>query len=324
VSGSIGEPGDRVTFRASFEGECFTASAEGDWIDPQQIEQCVGDVAATDQLDEVLNEAPAVAEFLTALQEAFADVEPVGLEVRQVEGAWFVSPVSTWTEAMLSVLGALDRQELDRLLELGTAGAAEFFDLALGGMFGVDDSFDDSFDDPDESFDDAYDDAYDDLSDDTAVSADAGSQAADTGEAATWDECYNEREAADASACFQQFVDIGEIDASYIPVVLRFPECGYADLSWSGDLYSMGDAEFVAAADAARPCFVALLEAETVEEYELPYEMTKPECFEGRNWYATFDDEAYDARFQACVSGQPPASSVPTATAAPPATTVAG
>ena len=75
-----------------------------------------------------------------------------------------------------------------------------------------------------------------------------------------WERCYNELDAADATACFQEYVATGEIDETFMPVALRFPECGYAEVSWSGDLYSMSDADFVAAVEAARPCFLALVD----------------------------------------------------------------
>ena len=90
----------------------------------------------------------------------------------------------------------------------------------------------------------------------------------------------------------QGYVATGEIDETFIPIALRFPECGYAETRWSGDLYSMSDADFVAAVEAARPCFLALVAAGTIDEYELPTEIAHLECFEGRNWYNMFDDRS--------------------------------
>ena len=118
---------------------------------------------------------------------------------------------------------------------------------------------------------------------------------------AGWERCYNEVAAADATECFKEYVATGEIDDTFIPIALRFPECGYAEASWSGDLYSMSDADFVAAVEAARPCFLALVAAGTIDQYELPTEVAHLECFEGRNWYNVFDDAEYDARYYACL-----------------------
>ena len=67
----------------------------------------------------------------------------------------------------------------------------------------------------------------------------------------------------------------------------------------------MSDADFVAAVEAARPCFLALVAAGTIDQYELPTEIAHLECFEGRNWYNVFDDTEYDA-------GTTPASTLPT------------
>ena len=74
-----------------------------------------------------------------------------------------------------------------------------------------------------------------------------------------------------------------------------------AETSWKGALYSMSDADFVAAVEAVRPCFLALVEAGTIEEYELPSEIAHLECFEGRNWYNVFDDPEFDTRYYACL-----------------------
>ena len=59
--------------------------------------------------------------------------------------------------------------------------------------------------------------------------------------------------------------------------------------------------EFIAAAEAARPCFLDLVEQGEVSEYELPTEISHLECFEGRNWYNVFDDPDYDERYFACL-----------------------
>jgi hypothetical protein len=129
-----------------------------------------------------------------------------------------------------------------------------------------------------------------------------GDVSADSSSVAGWERCYDEQDAADATSCFQEYVASGEIDESFIPVALRFPECGYADVSWSGELYSMSDAEFVAAVEAARPCFMALVADGTLVEYEVPTEVAHLECFEGRNWYNTFDDPDYDQRYSDCLT----------------------
>src|SRR5262249_22253512 len=162
---------------------------------------------------------------------------------------------------------ALDRQELDELIALYEPAADEFFDNMFGGFGEYDDYSTDSSDDfsYDESMFDDYSsgDAIEvptDFSSDELSFGDLSSDVAESAEssaAAGWERCYDEVGAAGATECFQQYVASGEIDASFIPVALRFPECGYAEVSWSGELYSMSDADFVAAVQAAQPCFMA-------------------------------------------------------------------
>ena len=129
---------DAIGIEGTLDGEAFTVALNGDCVSAQfqdeSIEQCVSDATASAEVDDLLAEAPAVKEFLETLSEAFSDVEPIGLELREFEGAWYVSPVSTFSEAVLKVLRALDRDEIDQLIELGEAAAEEGFDLALGGL----------------------------------------------------------------------------------------------------------------------------------------------------------------------------------------------
>jgi hypothetical protein len=299
---------DGLTFTAheadeeSDESQAVEIRIEGDCthltVDDERFDVCAGDTSSIPEVDEFLAEAPAIEAFVDSLGQALSDIEPIGIEVREYDGAWFVSPTATYTEAMLAVLRALDRQEIDELIELFEPAADEFFDQILGG-FGEyepypedtsygDYSSDDSFEVPTSLPELTSDDAYYEVSEDSA-------------EASGAERCYNETDAADATACFEQFVATGEIDETFVPIALRFPECGYAETSWNGGLYSMSDADFVAAVEAVRPCFLALVEAGTIEEYELPSEIAHLECFEGRNWYNVFDDPEFDTRYYACL-----------------------
>jgi hypothetical protein len=324
---------DGAPFSVSFSEGCIRAEFDG-----ETVEQC--GTTADEQLESLLEDAPAVAAFVETVEEAFADIEPIGFELRERDGAWFVSPFATVTEAILAALRALDREELDRLVEDGTAAAGEFFDAIFGG-FGFDESFvggDDLFGELEDggfgdesagegSIDDGLTD--DGLTDDGAVvdgsddgfgddpvvdtsvdtSVDTGvdtsvDTSVDTGtqpELTAWDECYAERAAADAAACFDGYVESGEIDRLSVPATLLYPECGLAELTWEGGLYSATDAEFAAAVDAAAPCFEALVASGEIEDWMVPFEVLYADCFEGRNWYTEFDDDEYNARVDACM-----------------------
>ena len=115
-------------------------------------------------------------------------------------------------------------------------------------------------------------------------------------------ECFAETESGDAADCFQALVEEGTIEAQDVPLYLRFPECGLAELWWSGDYFSMPDAEFVAVATEAAPCFQALVDGRRARGLELPLELAAPECLEGRNWYNVDDDEYFEA-INECANG---------------------
>jgi len=306
ASGEDEFTGERHSIEVRLEGGCTHAT-----IDDEQFDVCAGDTSSIPEVDEFLAESPAIDAFVDSLGRALADIEPIGIEMREYDGAWYVSPTATYTEAMLAVLRALDRQELDELIALYGPAADEFFNQIFGGFgeyeshaeestyddFSSDGYSSDSLEVPVSLPDMTADDSYYQVSDEASGEMSGEASA----EAAGWERCYNELGVTEATACFDEYVATGEIDESFIPVALRFPECGYAEASWSGDLYSMSDADFVATVESARPCFLALVAAGTIQEYDLPTEIAHLECFEGRNWYNVFDDAEYDTRYYACL-----------------------
>jgi hypothetical protein len=295
------------TFSFGFDGECFRGELDG-----ESFEECASSSDA--ELESLFEDAPAIEAFTVTLEEAFADIEPTGLELRQRDGAWFVSPLATGSEAFLAVFRALDRPELDAIVDDGTAAAEEFFDVFLGGFdldfddgFGFDDGFDDDgFDD--DGFDDGFDDdgfdddGFDDGFDDDGFDDDGFDDDGSDETLTVWDECYAETTASDAAACFDRYVATGEIDVLSVPATLLHPECGLAELTWEGGLYSATDEEFAAALEIAVPCFQALVDSGELEEWMVPFEVSYAECFEGRNWYTEFDDDEYNDRVDACMS----------------------
>lgn len=63
----------------------------------------------------------------------------------------------------------------------------------------------------------------------------------------------------------------------------------------------MSDEEFTALAFGAAPCFQKYVADGTITEFELPYELARPDCLEGRNWYNVTDQDYLD-RLSACTS----------------------
>lgn len=270
---------DGKPFGFGLEDGCVRAEFEG-----ESYEECGGE-PTDDELASLFAEAPAAEAFTRSLEEAFADLEPVGLELRQRDGAWYVSPLATGTDAMLAAMRALDRAELDVLVSDGQAAVEELVELAFGGFGALEDEL---------------------VFGDEPVFGDAGDEAVGTDDSATtvWDECYEQVTAADAAACFDRYVSTGEIDRAAVPTSLMYPECGLAELTWEGGLYRATDEEFAAALDASVPCFRSLVDGGEIDEWMLPFEVRYADCFEGRNWYTEFEDDAYNERVDACISGE--------------------
>ncbi len=268
IEGTAGEAGESVSFRIEWADDCIRAEADG-----ELFEQCVGE-ASLPEVDDALAEMPAVQAFLDSLGRALDDIEPIGIELRSHDDRWYVSPTTTVTESYLAVLRALDREEIDELIELAEPAGVEFLDNIFGGLgSGEFDDIGDIGDIGSDSGSGSWEPAPvdvdgdgvvdtippadfdgDGVPDPTTPPADLdGDGVPDTtlpgtapvettptdpsadasGTASGWDRCYQEPGVAEATACFQQYIATGEIDASYVPVALRFPECGYAEVSWT-------------------------------------------------------------------------------------------
>ncbi len=261
---------DSMTFSIAFADGCFQVA-----VGEESFEECLDQLGGLTGLGSFIGGAPEVNELgveetevsilVDTLKEAFSDMEESGVELRQVEGLWYVSPTATFTEGVLNLLRALDREELDAIIDA--------FPTALGAGMGVGL--------PDEGS----------WSDSPTTSAEVG-----------FAKCYEATDAAAAVECFQSLLRSGEISPAEVPYPMRFPECGYTTTFWQGDLYSMSDEEFTATISGVRECFLDLLQQGLIEPWELGQEITHFECFEGRNYYSTFDDPGFDQRWSECVS----------------------
>jgi len=208
-----------------------------------------------------------VKALVKTVQDAFSDVGPTGITVQKVGGKWFASPVGTVADVLLAELSALDKGELTNIIE----GAKKVFEsLSTDGIFATDEG--------------------------TAV-GDEGSNEDPSG----FDACYNETEYQAYASCIKAGLEDGSIDPTSVAPYFRFDECGVGELYWNGDVYSMTDEEFTAFATGAAPCFQQKLEDGTITEFELPYELSRPDCLEGRNWYNVTDQDYMDRVFS-CTS----------------------
>lgn len=261
---------DGIKFSIAFADGCLQVDVE-----EESFEECLDQlggltglgsfVGGAAEVNELGVEETEVSALVDTLKEAFSDMEETGVELRQVEGLWYVSPTATFTEGVLKLLRALDREELDAIIDA--------FPTALGAGIGVGLSEEESW------------------SEFPTTSAEVG-----------FADCYEATDAAAAVECFQSLLTSGDIAPAEVPYPMRFPECGFAEAWWQGDLYSMSDEEFTATISGVRECFFDLLEQGLIEPWELGQEITHFECFEGRNYYNTFDDPGFDQRWSECVS----------------------
>lgn len=250
-------------------------------VDGTTERNCVGDLTSLDGVLSDLGDGEidqSLRDVIETVQDAFADYDPSGIAVHQVDGRWFVSPLRSAFDGLDSVLTALDRQELSDIIDALRAFGESF------GSFDIDDPLG-SLDTGDTGTGDGTaDDGTGDEDPFTAVTA-----------------CYAAADAAAGVQCFQDGIADGSIDPTFVSVPLRHPECGVAEAYW-GSLYGLSDQEFVDLVAGASPCFLKLIETGEVDKWEVPDELLAPDCVEGRNWYAVFDDEAYNQRVFECAA----------------------
>jgi hypothetical protein len=241
-------------------------------------EVCADDVAegaevpALDDLGLPTEELGALGETVS---EAFADFEGVGITMTRVDGEWFVSPIGTMTDTMLSVMRALDRQEIDDIRD----AAAEAVDAFFSDFEG---SFDDPFgDDPFGSDEDGFDSGTDSFS--------------------GYYECVEDfDDAVERAECFSEGIAAGTIDAYFVSPQELFPQCGLAQYYENGfaDYSSLGDEEFIALYTEAQTCFEGLIATGEIDaDVGLPLPLRDIACYEGRNPEAIVDvDERFDVQ----------------------------
>lgn len=283
---------DSTDFELSYDDGCVRGSGGG-----ESFEACnAGGVRPFD----VFPPGSEMAELIEAIQDAFSDMDESGIELRQVDGQWFVSPVATMTEGLLNAVRAIDREEIDRIIDLVGPDTADLGGLLLGGLLagGVDEFVDGTAVIAATPGDESAAEPVDAVAETILEEPGAEPEFDDDPE---YFSCYDVPEAEVAADCFESFVASGEMAAEAVPVELRFPECGYADLRWSGDVYALSDEEFMAAITPASECFGDLVDQGIVSRFELPNELAYVDCFEGRNWYQVLDDPEYDERYYACI-----------------------
>jgi hypothetical protein len=281
---------DGSTARLTLSAATLLISADDEEIELEYGDGCIrlsGSNLPTEEVcaDDVAegSEVPALDDFglpadeLGALgetvSEAFADFEGAGITMTRVDGEWFVSPLGTMTDTMLSIMRALDRQEIDDIGEAGSQAVEAFFS-GFGGSFSDpfdDDSFgDDGFDTGPDSFTAYY-------------------------------ECVEDfDDAVERSQCFSDGIAAGTIDAYFVSAQELFPQCGLAEYYENGfaDYSSLSDDDFIALYTEAQTCFEGLVASGDIDaSVGVPLPLRDISCYEGRNPEAIDDiDERFDVQ----------------------------
>ena len=293
---------------------CATVSSNG-----ESIASCSGEESddgaigtATDQLG--LPDTPEIETFLEDFREAFSDLELHGVVVDKVDGKWFISPIGTGAEVFLSILRALDRDEIDTLI---TDGDAAFESLFESIEFPTDDTLfppdtadtdDTSFDpddttfDPDDSVTDTT--GVDDTTFDTTFDPDDTTfETTDINTTTYYFDClYGVNTSDDASACIQKGIEEGRFDRDEVPGPYQFPECELFDYYNGTDIFNDSPEEFQNVIEPKLPCIVDAAAAAGADLTFSSPEFAHPECFVGVNPFNYSDDdgaigEAFDCAY---------------------------
>jgi hypothetical protein len=268
-------------FSVELKDGCATVSSDG-----SSLATCSGDSGQDDSLQAYFDQLgfPNTPELMTLIDDArsaFGDFEMHGVVVDKVDGKWFVSPIGTGTEFLLSVLRALDRDEIDTLVNDGKAAFKSIIDAIFSGAFPPDDTDSTPTTFPEDStVDTTFDTTSDTVNLDTTT---------------FYFDCLNGQSNDEASACIQKGIEDGRFDQSTIPGPYQFPDCKLFDYYNGTDLYTDSPEEFQNAIEPGFQCIVdAAAEANADLTFSSP-EFAHPECFIGINPYNYSGDNSSDA-----------------------------
>ncbi|MBK5222100.1 MAG: DUF2510 domain-containing protein [Acidimicrobiia bacterium] len=125
---------DGEEFAFEFAEGCISATVEG-----ETEEECLPEV----EVD--LSESP-----IGDIGEIFSDMDELGLVVAERDGQWYVSPIRTYSDIILTVMRAIDRDELERFINAIEDGSfAEWIETL------IDESFENTFAFSEDMVDDA-------------------------------------------------------------------------------------------------------------------------------------------------------------------------
>lgn len=264
--------GDGMEVELEYGDGCIRIS--GSQMETQNF--CADDIAQGSE-GQTFDDLGLPTEELTALgetvSEAFADMQGSGITMTEVDGQWYVSPLGTMSDTVLSVMQALDRSEIEDIGDAVSAAVNAFFSDFSG-------SLDDPF-------------GTDPFGEDTGTEDSDGFSA--------YYECLDASDDVDVRAqCLQDGIDAGTIDPLFVSPQELYPQCGLAEYYEAGfpDFADLSDDEFIALYTEAQTCFQGLVSSGEISEDDgVPMELRDISCYEGRNPDAIEDvDERFDVQ----------------------------
>ncbi len=279
---------------AELKDGCLIITGTDDNGDEQTFNTCE-DLTSTFPQDSTGVDADQLKDLQDTVKKVLSDYSNPGFTVKQVDGKWYLSPVATGFDQLLALSRALTRSEIEsvvdkfqQLIETTEDNGGQFELPNLDDYTrATDDSSVPTASIPDET-------TTPDTEFDTLPSTESTDVTSST-EVDPATTCYGETEATAAATCFADLVASGQLDQSSVPWYLQHPECGAADAYWTGQYYSLPDADFVQLINQVAPCFQALVQNGTMSEFDVPPEIQHPECLDGRNPYAAEEgDPALD------------------------------
>ncbi|MCU1397741.1 MAG: hypothetical protein JWN62_850 [Acidimicrobiales bacterium] len=284
-------------------------------VDATDFDSCAGDASTDESLDGYLNDlgtssTPELKKFVEDVRSAFSDFSMHGVVVNKVDGKWFVSPIGTSETFVLSVLRALDRDEIDTLINDGGDALTSIFDGIFTGSTGdgtstTDDTYGTTYP-TDETYttEDPY--TTDTVTTDTATDGTAtDGTTSGTDDSSYWFDCvYSGDATADAATCLHAGIDKGDYTAADVPAPFLFPECGLFDYYAGNDLYSDSAEKFHATVDPATDCIIKAAADAGVDLSVSSSEFAHPDCYAAINPYNFNGDiDAISAAYSCSATG---------------------
>lgn len=274
-----------------FEAQVNGDTVEFDWADgclvgttPNgEVDSCTAMNQQAGSIDTYLEQLglsdnETLRQLVTDIGKSFSDISVHGVVVDKVDGSWYVSPIGTGAETILSVLRALDRDEVDTLIN----DVKNVFNDSFGGFevppIDIPDLPEPSIPDasiPDFSVPDTV------PTDNTSTGDTSGSAGAES-----WYDCLDKFEgSADVAACIQTGVAAGTFDAEFIPAPFLFPDCGLYDYYVSDAVYTDDPTTFLATIEPGRQCIIDAAASAGIEILYSSPEFVHPECYTKDNPY---------------------------------------